>query len=1016
MIASILRLSIRRRGLVLAFTALFLALGLYRASLLSIDAVPDVTNRQVQINALAPSLGAEEMERRVTFPLEMSLAGLPHLQEIRSLSQFGLSQLTVVFRDDTEIYLARQWVAERLAQASEMLPDGVKTEMAPVSTGLGEILYLRLANPQLSLMERRRLMDWVVRPQLRGVSGLADVNVWGGQARQIQVSLDPRQLEYHNLSLDEVVRAVQDNNANGGGAFIRQGSQQQVVQVAGMLKSPEELEAISLSPTLQLAAVGTVGLGPMIRQGAITQDGQGEEVYAICLLLLGENGNQVVEAVKKRLPEIEKSLPPGSHLEPFLDRGRLISATLHTAGRNLLEGGLLVVGLLFAFLLQLRAGLIVSCVIPLAMLFAMCGMGYFGISANLMSLGAIDFGIIVDGAVIMVENCVRRLSEGTIHSEEERLEVIASAAVEVRQATQFGEILILASYVPILALAGLEGKMFRPMGWTVILALAGAMLCTLTVIPALCAYFLKAGPEPEHPLFLRLLPLYRRTLLFLMDWKRAVAGVAIVLAALGLLIFSRLGTEFIPELAEGSVAMQITYPPGINLEESIRLSGAAERLVHQQCQGLVQRVVTRIGRPEIATDPMLTCQTDVLVDLLPAASQDEVVARLRKVFSNRPGMDVSFTQPIKMRMMELIEGVGIRADLGLKIFGDDHQELQRQARHLAAILKEIPGAADVNIEMTQGLRQLQIEVDRARLAQYGVSVRDINRVVESAVGCQPISSLNDGNQRMDIVVRLPEKLRSDPEIIGKLLITNSRGEHVPLSQLAVLRDLLGPVQVSREGGKRRIVVQANVRGRDLGSFVQEVRQRLDARLRLPVGYYLRYAGTYEKLQSGRARLAMVVPLTFAMVFGLLYWTFGQVRLAALVFTSIPLAMTGGLLSLWIRGMNFSISAAVGFVALAGVAVLNGVVMLTFIEQLRRQGLCLREAALNGAVLRFRPVLMTACVAAFGFLPMALSTGAGAEVQRPLATVVIGGLLSSSALTLLFLPVLLDLFATPEATS
>ena len=456
--------------------------------------------------------------------------------------------------------------------------------------------------------------------------------------------------------------------------------------------------------------------------------------------------------------------------------------------------------------------------------------------------------------------------------------------------------------------------------------------------------------------------------------------------------------------------MQITYPPGINLEESIRLSSAAERLVYQQCDGMVQRVVTRIGRPEIATDPMLTCQTDVLVDLVPGASQDEVVSRLRKVFSGRPGMDVSFTQPIKMRMMELIEGVGIRADLGIKIFGDDHQELQRQARRLASILREVPGSADVSIEMTQGLRQLQIEVDRAKLAQYGVSVQDINRVVESAVGCQPISSLNDGNQRMDIVVRLPEDLRSDPEVIGKLLITNARGEHVLLNQLAVLRDQLGPVQISREGGKRRIVVQANVRWRDLGGFVQEARGRIDAGLKLPVGYYLRYAGTYEKLQSGRARLAVVVPLTFAMVFGLLYWTFGQIRLAALVFSSIPLAMTGGLLALWVRGMNFSISAAVGFVALAGVAVLNGVVMLTFIEQLRRQGLSLREAAVEGAVLRFRPVLMTACVAAFGFLPMAVSSGSGAEVQRPLATVVIGGLLSSSALTLLLLPVLLELFA------
>ncbi len=1023
MILRIIRWSIEKRSLVLTLTTLFLLFGLYQARLLNIDAVPDVTNRQVQINALTTSLSAEEMERRVTFPLEMALAGLPEMQEIRSISQFGLSQITVVFHDQTDIYRARQWVTERLQQAVDSLPPGLRTDMAPVSTGLGEILYVRLHNPRLSLMERRSLMDWVVRPQLRSVAGLADVNTWGGEVRQLQVKLEPEKLRHHDLSLDQVIAAIQENNANGGGAFISQGSQQQVVQVQGMLAGAEDLRQLSISPQqgppCWLGTLGQIEFGPMIRQGAITQDGAGEEVYAICLLLVGQNGSHVVEAVKRILPEIEKSLPEGTRLEPFLDRSRLIAATLHTAGRNLMEGGLLVIGLLLAFLLQLRAGLIVSCVIPLAMLVAVCGMRLFGISANLMSLGAIDFGIIVDGAVIIVENCVRRLSElrhelGRELSESERLEGIARAATEVRQATQFGEILILASYFPILALVGLEGKMFRPMGWTVIMALLGAMLCSFTVIPALCAVFLKADEEPRHPLFEAITPLYSRLSLALMRWRRTVMLASLLFAAGGLGLASRLGTEFIPELAEGALAIQFTYPPGINLEESIRLSHQNEHRVLETCPQEVERVVTRIGRPEIATDPMLPCQSDMIVELKPGVSQNQVVSKLEQALGGRPGVDISFTQPIKMRMMELIEGVGIRADLGIKLFGDDHRELARQAQRVAAVLKTVPGAADVTVEMTQGLRQLRIEVDRNRLAQLGVTVYDINRVLESAVGCFPISTVNDGNQRFDIVVRLPERLRNDREVIGKLLVTNARGEHYPLEQLARLESVLGPVQISRENGKRRIVVQANTRGRDLGSFVEEVQQRLDREVKLPVGYYLRYAGTYEKLQSGRARLSLVVPLAFALVFALLYWTFSSVKLAALVFTGIPLAITGGALALWMRGMSLSISAAIGFVALAGVAVLNGVVLITFIEQLRARGEPPSRAIGEGTRLRLRPILMTACVAALGFLPMALSHGSGAEVQRPLATVVIGGLFTSSLLTLLVLPVLYREVACPRS--
>lgn len=1014
MIEAILRFSIRQRGLVVALSLLFVFLGLLAARELSIDAVPDITNRQVQLNAVSPSLGPEEMERRVTFPLEMALAGLPKIQEVRSISQFGLSQLTAVFDDDVDIYRARQWVSERIQEARESLPPGVTTEMSPVSSGLGEILYLRLHNPALTLMERRSLLDWVVRPQLRSIPGLAEINTWGGQVRQLQLSVDPERLRRYSLSLEEVIRAVERNNANGGGAFIEQADRQRVVQVTGVLRGIQDLRQVSVLPSsgppLLLSQLGTVEEGPMIRQGAVTQDGQGEECYAICMLLLGENGSRTIEEIKRRLPWIEKSLPPGTTLEPFLDRSRLIQATLRTASTNLAEGGLLVVGLLFLFLLQLRAGLIVSSVIPLAMLFAVLGMRYFGISANLMSLGAIDFGIVVDGSVIIVENCVRRLSLRREQldralTEEERIETLTSACVEVRSATQFGELLVLSSFLPILALEGIEGKMFRPMGWTVILALLGAMILAFTLIPALCAFFLKPEREPHHPMLERLSRAYAWLLAGALRKASWVVLGSLMILLLGIGAFTSLGSEFIPELEEGALAVQLTYPAGVTLEESIRLSTAVEKQIHRVCGEQVKGVVTRIGRPEIATDPMLPCQTDVIVDLAPGANQVEVSRALRQLFQDSQGVEVSFTQPIKMRMNELIEGVGIRADLGIKIFGQDHGELARLGDRVADLLRQVRGAVDVTVETTEGLASLQIDLDRQQLALTGTTVEDVNLVVEAAVGCRPISSVNDGNQRYDLVVRLPEALRNDSGMIGSLLIVNSRGESFPLRQLARIVEAEGPMQISREDGKRRVVVQSNVEGRDLGGFVQEVEALLGRELRLPTGYYLRYAGTYEKLESGRARLLVVVPLTLAGVFAMLLWTFGSWRLAALVFSGLPLAMTGGALALAFRGMNLSISAGIGFIALSGVAVLNGLVMLVFIEQLRSQGLDWRQAVLRGSEQRLRPILMTALTTAVGFLPMALSTGAGAEVQRPLATVVIGGMFTSTLLSLFLLPTL-----------
>lgn len=1025
MIEKILRFSIQNRLLVVLIWIVFLLFGLQSAAHLNIDAVPDVTNVQVQVNALSPALGPMDVERRITFPLEVALGGLPKVRTFRSVSQFGLSQVTVIFEDDTNVYFARQLVNERLQEAREQLPPNTSVQMAPVSTGLGEVLYLRLNNPKLSLMERRRLMDWVVRPQLRTVPGLAEVNVWGGEVRQLQVQVNPWRLREFGLDLDRVARAINANNSNGGGAFVPKGAEQQLVTTQGLIHDVEDIAQIPLKQFQQIpitvAQVADIRDGPLPRQGALTQDGKGEEVYAICMLLLGQNGFETVARVKAKLAQVESALPAGTKVETFLDRSRLIQSTLNTATKNLTEGGLLVIGLLFLFLLQLRAGMIVSSAIPLAMLAAMIGMRYYGISANLMSLGAIDFGLIVDGAVIIVENCVRRLSEeqdmlGRDLTEDERLETIASASVEVRSATQLGELIIISTYLPILSLEGIEGKMFRPMGWTVVLALAGATVMSFTLIPALCGYFLKAHKEGQHPLIAPLERLYSATLEFVLRRPLVPLAVAVLSGLVALGLFTRLGSEFIPELDEGAIAVQVTYPTGISLKQSIIQSMKIEALVHQTLGPDTTRVVTRIGRPEIATDPMLTSQTDVIIELVPSAAREAVVNKLSAQLEKIPGIEVSFTQPIKMRMMELIEGIGIRADLGIKVFGADHSELKRQADKLAEIVKTVPGATDVVVETTEGLPHLRIDLDRQALSQYALDVDTVNRVVDAALGGKAVSSINDGNERFDIAVTLAETYRVDPAALETLLIPTPGGQLVPLNRVAKIVSEESPVQVSREQGKRRVVVQSNVRGRDLGSYVEEVQQKVQSELKLPVGYYLEYGGTYEQLKSGRARLLIVVPLTFSLVFGLLFLNFGKFSRALVVFSGIPLAVTGGVAGLWLRGMPLSISASIGFIALAGVAVLNGVVMVTFIESLIAQGKPWLESISDGARLRLRPVLMTASVASFGFVPMALSTGAGAEVQKPLATVIIGGLITSTALTLVVLPALYRLLHRGDSPS
>lgn len=1028
MINSIIRFSIQQRFLIVIFALMLAAAGVYNATLLPIDAVPDITNKQVQINVKAPALAPTEVERQITFPMEVTLAGMPGLVETRSISQFGLSQVTVIFEDNTDIYFNRQLVLERLQTASENLPPGISPpEMGPVSSGLGEIYYI-VVEGKGDLMERRELLDFTVKPQLRTVPGLTEVNEFGGLKKQFQVVVDPQKMAARGLSIREITESLEANNANAGGGYIEKGEEQQLVRGVGVISNARDIENIVLSAEngvpVYVRDVATVTTGGAIRQGAVTMNGKGEAVTGITMLLLGENGRVVVNRVKDRVAQIQKSLPAGTKLVGFMDRSDLINRTLQTAIRNLTEGGLLVIIVLFLFLLQLRAGLIVSSAIPLAMLFAIIGMRYFNVSANLMSLGAIDFGIIVDGAVIIVENSMRRLAERRHElarplTEEERLDVVYESSVEVAKPGLFGVFIILAAYLPILALVGIEGKMFRPMGATVIMALVGALILSVTLIPALCAFFLKAEAERENVVLHRVSNRYEPALNWAMNRRVPVALGATVFFLICAAIFPRLGSEFIPRLDEGAMAIQAGYPPSMSLETAIQRSTYLEGVLKKNFPDEIDQVLTRIGRAEVATDPMTVAQHDTLISLHPiekwkkAHDKDDLVEKVSEVVEKVPGVGVTFTQPIQMRMNELIEGVGIRSELGIKLYGDDLALLASKGAEIAKVLRTVPGNADVSVETTEGLPVLNIVLNRDAIARYGINVADVQQVIESAVGGGAAGEIIQGNKRFDLVVRLAKSYRQDPEAIGRITVPSPKGGAIPLAQLATIESIEGPVQISRENGQRRVVIQSNVRGRDLGSFVEDVKKAVDAQVKLPPGYFLEWGGTYEKLQSGRARLMIVVPVTFGLIFLLLFTTFGSLKQAALVFTGIPFAITGGILALFFRGMPFSMSAGIGFIALFGVAVLNGVVLVTFINHLREQGHPLRQAIVEGCLLRLRPVLMTAAVASIGFVPMALAHGAGAEVQKPLATVVIGGLITSTLLTLFVLPTLYNWFERDE---
>ncbi len=1031
MIDKLIAWSIRWRLFVVLLTLGLVGVGIYAAIGLPIDAVPDVTTNQVQINTVAPAFTPLEMEQYVTSPIEVAMSSLPHKEEIRSLSQFGLSQVTIVFPDDVDLYAARQLMLERLRDVERDLPPGVAPELAPISTGLGEIYQFTVEDVSgknlYSLMDRRTLLDWFIKPQLRTVPGVIEVNSFGGEEQQYEVLVDPAKLTGYGLTLRKVIDALSVNNTNAGGGYLEHGGEQELIRGVGLIQNESDIGNVVVAShqgtPVYVSSVAEIRRGAQIRQGAATRDGRGETVMGIAMLLKGENSRAVAGRISERLQQVQKALPPGMKIEPFYDRSTLVNSTVRTATRNLIEGGLVVMAVLFLFLLQFRAGLIVSSAIPLAMLVAIIGMRYFGISANLMSLGAIDFGLIVDAAVIIVENCVRRLGEkrrelGRALSGEERRATVREASVEVRKAGQVGEILIIAAYLPIVSLVGIEGKMFRPMAFTVIFALSGALVLSLTLIPALAALLLreprripKEQPlkafEADNPIIHFIARFYAPILRGAMRHRllTAVGSALFVIACIALYPF--LGAEFLPKLDESAIAINVNRLPSVSLSEAVRMTTALEKIVREFPE--TDTVVSRIGRPEIATDPMGPNMGDTYVFLKPIAgsrtesSREELVTKMAERLKVLPTQAYSFSQPIEFRMQELIEGIGARSDVVIKIFGDDLVTLRERADQTARILAKVPGSADVKVEQTSGQPVLQVAIDRAAIARYGINVADVQEVIQTAIAGTEATRVLEGFRRFELVVRLRPEVRQNARDFANLLVSAPNGQRIPLAQLAHIGTEIGPVEIARENGQRRISVEVNVRGRDIGSFVERAQADVARELQLPPGYIMQWGGLWENLESGRNRLLIVVPVTFLFIFMLLFATFHSARLAMLVFTGVPFAVTGGILALLLRGMPFSMSAGVGFIAVSGVAVLNGLVLVAFIGRFREGGEPLDTAVYQGTLLRLRPVLMTAAVASLGFLPMALSTSAGAEVQRPLATVVIGGIVTSTFLTLLVLP-------------
>ena len=1031
MLDALIRLSIRHRWVVLALAVLLAAVGVWNFQRLLIDATPDITNVQVQINSEAPGFSPLEAEQRVTFPVETAIAGVPGLTYTRSISRYGLSQVTAVFRDGTDIYFARQLINERLQGVRSQLPAGIEPELGPIATGLGEIfMYVVEAEAGAKKPDGfawtpedlRTLQDWVIRPQLRTTPGVTEVNTVGGHVRQYHVTPWPDRLAAAHLSMSDVVAAVEANNANIGAGYVERYGEQLLVRSTGQAHGVDDLLSIIVATRggvpIRIADVADVTIGEELRTGAATEDGK-EIVLGTVFMLVCENSRIVARAAGARLEEAAKALPPGVVAKPIYDRTALVERTIKTVEENLVVGAMLVIVVLFVLLGNVRAALITAAVIPLSLLLTITGMVENRISGNLMSLGALDFGLIVDGAVIIVENCLRRFGLeqhrlGRLLSREERFSLAEAATVEVIKPSIFGVVIITLVYVPIFALSGIEGKMFHPMAFTVVTALTAALILSLTFVPAAVAMFVKGKiSENESPVMRGARAAYAPLLDLALRFRFAVIGGAAALVVVTGFAASRMGSEFIPNLDEGDIAMHALRIPGTSLSQAISMQTALEARLRQFPE--VERVVSKIGTAEIATDPVPPSVADTFILLKdrkdwpnPRKPRAALVAEMQSAVDEIPGNRYEFTQPIQMRFNELISGV--RADVAVKVYGDDLGELQGVAGQIETVIAGTPGAEDVQSEQITGLPVLQIDPDRAALARFGLNVADLQDVLAASLGGAGAGQIFEGDRRFDIVVRLPETLRQNIDEIGRLRIPLPGAEDgvrgfVPLQEVAKVSLLVGPNQISRENGKRRVVVTANVRGRDLGSFVGDLRARIDREVEFPPGYWVGYGGTFEQLISGARRLALVVPVTLLLILGLLFALFRSVKDAAIVFSGVPLALTGGVFALLLRDMPLSISAGVGFIALSGVAVLNGVVMMTFIRSLAEEGRPLDEAIREGALTRLRPVLMTALVASLGFIPMAFNVGAGGEVQRPLATVVIGGIISSTALTLIVLPAL-----------
>ena len=1049
MLDRILKFVIEQRWLVLLITLGMAALGAYNYQRLSIDAVPDITNVQVQINTEAAGYSPLEAEQRITFLIETAMAGLPNLEQTRSLSRYGLSQVTVIFKDGANIYFARQLVNERLQEARSKLPPGVEPAMGPISTGLGEIFMWTVAPKEggkkpdgsaYTATDLRTIQDWIIRPQLRNISGVTDINTIGGYLKQFHVAPDPAKLVAYGLGFHDLMEALSKNNANVGAGYIEKSGEQYLIRAPGQVTTLDEIRDIVIRADagvpLRIKDVAEVLEGKELRTGAATEDGR-EVVLGTVFMLVGENSRTVSQRVAARLDEVNRSLPEGVAAKTVYDRTTLVERTIKTVATNLAEGALLVVVVLLALLGNWRAALLAAAVIPLSMLLLITGMVENKVSANLMSLGALDFGLIVDGAVIIVENCLRRMAIeqhrlGRLLNRGERFETVYEATREVFMPSLVSVIVVVLVNLPIFALTGVEGKMFHPMAFTVVVALLGALLLSVTFVPAAVAIFVSGRIEEKEGRLMRWAGnAYRPALRFAMANKAPVVAAAVVIVVLSSLLATRMGSEFVPSLDEGDIALHALRIPGTSLTQAIEMQTALEKRLKAFPE--VERVFAKLGTAEIASDPMPPNVADNFVMLRPRSqwpdphrSKADLVRAMQAAAETLPGNNYEFTQPIQMRFNELISGV--RSDVAVKVFGDDLEVLLKTGERIGTVLEAIAGAADVKVEQVSGLPVLTMKLDRPKIARYGLNVAEVQEAIQIAVGGKEAGQIFEGDRRFDLIVRLPEHLRTDLDALKRLPVPlpgstengSSSARYVTLGEITSFDLAQGPNQVSRENGKRRVVVTANVRGRDLGSFVAQAQERITTQVKLPAGYWIGYGGTFEQLASAAKRLQVVVPVSLLLIFGLLFITFNSAKDALLVFSGVPLALTGGIAALWLRDIPLSISAGIGFITLSGVAVLTGVVMVACIRDLRAQGMALDEAIESGALMRLRPIVMVALVASLGFLPMALNTGTGAEVQRPLATVVIGGILSATLLTLLVLPVLYRLFNrdlhTPDSST